>query len=140
MRTASLFVDTSGWMAQLSETETHHDQADQELRQAISDPRIAIYTTDHVIAELVALMSARRIPRQQILNDVGNIIYGSRITKLYTDQSLFLEAWELLRQRPDKGWSLADAISLLHMQRFGVTEVLTNDHHFEQAGFVRLLK
>ncbi len=85
-------------------------------------------------------MSARRIPRQQILNDVGNIIYGSRITKLYTDQSLFLEAWELLRQRPDKGWSLADAISLLHMQRFGVTEVLTNDHHFEQAGFVRLLK
>ena len=75
MRTTSLFVDASGWMAQLSETETYHDQADQELRQALNDSRIVIYTTDHVIAELVALMTARRIPRQQILNDVGNIIY-----------------------------------------------------------------
>lgn len=140
MRTTSLFVDTSGWMAQLSETETYHDNADQELRQAINNPQIAIYTTDHVIAELVALMAARRIPRPQILSAVSNIISGSRITKLYTGQSLFLEAWELLQHRPDKGWSLADANSLLRMQRLGVTEVLTNDHHFEQAGFVRLLK
>jgi predicted nucleic acid-binding protein len=103
------------------------------------DLHITIYTTDQVLAELVALMTTRRFPRQQILNDVGTILRGSRITKLYTDQSLFLDAWALLTDRPDKEWSLADAILILRMQQLGVTEVLTNDHQFEQAGFVRLL-
>jgi predicted nucleic acid-binding protein len=59
--------------------------------------------------------------------------------KLFTDETLFSEAWALLQQRADKEWSLADAISILRMQRLGVSEVLTNDHHFAQAGFVRLL-
>lgn len=139
MQTTSLFVDTSGWMALLSADETYHDQADQELRQAITTPHIAIYTTDHVLAELVALMTSRRLPRQQILSDVGTILHGSRITKLYTDQTLFFEAWNLLTARPDKEWSFVDAISIRRMQQLGVTEVLTNDHHFAQAGFVRLL-
>lgn len=139
MLTHSLFVDTSGWMAHLSAEETYHDQADNELRQAILSPHIAIYTTDYVLAELVALMTARRITRQQILRDVGTILRGSRITKLFTDQALFLEAWDMLINRPDKEWSLADAISIRRMQQLGVTEVLSNDHHFTQAGFVRLL-
>jgi uncharacterized protein len=139
MQTNSLFVDTSGWLAHLSVNETYHDQADKELRQAITTPHIAIYTTDHVLAVLVALMTARRIPRQQILSDLGTNLHGPRTTKLYTDQVLFLEAWDLLTARPDKEWSVANAISILRMQQLGVTEVLTNDHHFTQAGFVRLL-
>ena len=139
MQTNSLFVDTSGWMAQLSADETYHDQADQELRQAVNNLQVAIYTTDHVLAELIALMTSRHVPRQQILSDVSILIHGTRITKLYTDQSLFLEAWILLTNRPDKGWSLVDAISILRLQQLGVTEVLTNDHYFTQAGFVRFL-
>ena len=43
MRTTSLFVDTSGWMAQLSPNEMCHDQANAELRQAILDLHITIY-------------------------------------------------------------------------------------------------
>ncbi len=139
MQTNSLFVDTSGWMAHLSADESYHDQADKELRQAITHPHIAIYTTDYVLAELVALMTARRIPRQQIVSAVGTIINGSRITKLFTDQTLFFEAWNLLTTRQDKDWSLADALSIYRMQQLGVTEALTNDHHFAQAGFIRLL-
>lgn len=73
------------------------------------------------------------------MSDVGAILRGSRITKLYTDEALFLEAWNLLTSRPDKEWSLADAVSMLQMRRYSVTEALTNDHHFTQAGFVRLL-
>jgi predicted nucleic acid-binding protein len=46
----------------------------------------------------------------------------------------------VLRQRPDKQWSLCDAISFLLMSQHGIQDALTTDHHFEQAGFVRLLK
>src|SRR5439155_1580181 len=34
----------------------------------------------------------------------------------------------------------ADAVTFLLMTQFGETEALTTDHHFEQAGFIRLLE
>jgi len=42
--------------------------------------------------------------------------------------------------RPDKDWSLTDCISFVVMKERGLTGALTADHHFEQAGFVALLK
>ena len=47
---------------------------------------------------------------------------------------------ELFGQRPDKNWSLTDCTSFVDMQRERLVEALTGDHHFEQAGFVALLK
>jgi hypothetical protein len=46
----------------------------------------------------------------------------------------------LYRQRADKDWSLTDCISFVVMRQRGLTEALTGDHHFEQAGFVALLR
>jgi predicted nucleic acid-binding protein len=37
-------------------------------------------------------------------------------------------------------WSLVDCASFVVMRQQGIVEALTTDHHFEQAGFVRLLK
>ena len=52
-----------------------------------------------------------------------------------------MEEWlQLYAQRLDKKWSLTDCISFAVMQRNSLTEALTGDHHFEQAGFVALLK
>lgn len=47
---------------------------------------------------------------------------------------------DLFEQRPDKEWSLVDCISFGVMQDEKLTEALTGDRHFEQAGFVALLK
>jgi predicted nucleic acid-binding protein len=46
----------------------------------------------------------------------------------------------LHRERPDKEWSLTDCISFVAMREHGIWEALTGDHHFEQGGFVALLK
>jgi predicted nucleic acid-binding protein len=46
----------------------------------------------------------------------------------------------LYRGRPDKEWSLTDCISFVVMGERSLTEALTSDHHFEQAGFTALLK
>ena len=45
----------------------------------------------------------------------------------------------LYRERPDKEWPLTDCISFVLMQDQGLTESLTADHHFVQAGFKALL-
>jgi hypothetical protein len=55
-------------------------------------------------------------------------------------EQLMHEGLDLYRQRLDKSWSLTDCISFVVMWREGITEALTGDHHFEQAGFVALLK
>jgi predicted nucleic acid-binding protein len=47
---------------------------------------------------------------------------------------------QLFAARLDKHWSLTDGVSFVVMQREGITDALTGDHHFEQAGFRALLK
>jgi predicted nucleic acid-binding protein len=47
---------------------------------------------------------------------------------------------DLYASRFDKAWSLTDCISFVVMEQQGIREALTGDHHFEQAGFVALLK
>jgi predicted nucleic acid-binding protein len=54
--------------------------------------------------------------------------------------ALFLSGLELYRQRLDKGYSLTDCISMRIMGRDGLTDVLTNDRHFEQEGFRALFR
>lgn len=46
---------------------------------------------------------------------------------------------ELYEARSDKDWSLTDCTSFIVMQDRGLTDALTGDHHFEQAGFRPLL-
>jgi predicted nucleic acid-binding protein len=50
------------------------------------------------------------------------------------------QTWELLKSRLDKNWSLVDCSSFVIMQKERISQALTSDHHFEQAGFIRLLE
>lgn len=47
---------------------------------------------------------------------------------------------QLYKRRLDKEWSLVDCVNFVVMTRRSITEALTTDHHFEQAGFFRMLK
>jgi predicted nucleic acid-binding protein len=53
---------------------------------------------------------------------------------------LFQEGVDLYNQRGDKEWSLTDCISFVVMHKEAISDALTGDHHFEQAGFLALLK
>jgi hypothetical protein len=48
-------------------------------------------------------------------------------------------AFALYATRRDKSWSLTDCLSFRVMQERKLTDALTADHHFEQAGFRALL-
>jgi predicted nucleic acid-binding protein len=49
-------------------------------------------------------------------------------------------ALEMYHEHADKEWTLTDCVSFIVMRERELTEALTQDHHFEQAGFVALLK
>jgi len=54
--------------------------------------------------------------------------------------SLYRLAFSLFKQREDKEWGLVDCISFIVMQERGITDALTADAHFQQAGFRALLR
>ena len=55
------------------------------------------------------------------------------------DPDLCEAAVDLYASRPDKEWGVVDCFSFEVMRIRGITEALTADHHFEQAGLVALL-
>jgi predicted nucleic acid-binding protein len=63
-----------------------------------------------------------------------------RVTIVPAAQDLFEQGIELFAKRPDKEWSLTDCISFIVMQEYELTDAVTADHHFEQAGFRILLE
>ena len=53
--------------------------------------------------------------------------------------ALLAAAIALYSERIDKDWGMTDCLSFVIMQQQGVTEPLTADRHFVQAGFEALL-
>ncbi len=134
-----LFVDTSGWAEVLDRTLNDHARALTLITQAVASGRRLI-TTSSILSELTALFnSPLRIPKAQQIQLVRDLRNDRTIEIVFIDESLDLDAWNLWETRPDKTWSLVDCASFVVMQRERLTEAITADHHFEQAGFVRLL-
>lgn len=98
------------------------------------------FTHDYIIAKYVALANARRFPRSAVLAFVVDLLDSPDIETVWVDQPLHRAAVELLMVRQDKTYSLCDAVSFVLMRQRGVADALTTDRHFEQEGFVRLLR
>jgi uncharacterized protein len=55
-------------------------------------------------------------------------------------RELLDRALDLYHQHSDKQWTLTDCVSFVTMRGPGISDALTEDHHFEQAGFTVLFK
>jgi len=129
-----MFLDTSGLLCLHHRAEPLHKTA-VELFDAAGEKLVHSY----ILAEFIALANARGLPRQEALAFAADIQDSFEVTVIYVDEILHRTALALLQARLDKTWSLCDAVSFILMERFGVVESLTTDHHFEQAGFRCLL-
>ena len=80
-------------------------------------------------------------PRRQAFRQVVEDIDANRTNLIVpANAETFEKGVEFYHARADKQWSLTDCISFIVMSEEGITEALTADHHFEQAGFIALLK
>lgn len=134
------FADTSGWGNLIDPAENFHALAAQ-LYDARRRQGFVALTTNYIIAELVALLTnPLRIPRQTIITFIEGLRSSPYVEIVHVDETLDAAAWRLLKARADKSWSLADCASFVLMKQRGMTDAFTTDHHFEQAGFIRLLQ
>ncbi|TVP60190.1 MAG: PIN domain-containing protein [Nodularia sp. (in: Bacteria)] len=135
-----VFIDTSGWANLFVFTEYYHQQAKQWFEEARRQ-NLEMITTNYIVIELVALLnSPLRVPRSQLFKYVDAVRNAPYISLIHVDAAIDTAAWKLVKTREDKTWSLVDSTSFIVMQQFGIQQALTTDHHFEQAGFIRLLK
>ena len=133
--TRVVFGDTFYFLAFLNEKDAHQERA-ATLTNSL---RGQIVTTAWVMTELA----------DGLADTSGRALFRPFLARFQSDprgvvipfsQELFERGADLYDRRPDKEWSLTDCISFIVMQDHGITEALTGDHHFEQAGFVALLK
>jgi predicted nucleic acid-binding protein len=136
----SPFADTSGWGCLIDATQKHHALAAAIYRN-VRQQQARLITTNYIITELAALMSSPlHLPRPSIIAFLEGIKTSPYVEVIHVDQILDDQAWRLYQQRTDKDWSLVDCASFVLMKQRSIAEALTTDHHFEQAGFLRLLK
>jgi predicted nucleic acid-binding protein len=136
----SFFVDTSGWAAFFDRRQSFHFRAKQLLQSAWVRSQNVV-SSNYVLAELTGLLtSPMRVAKPVQVQYLQIIRQHPRVVVVHIDPALDAAAWNLWQARPDKDWTVVDCASFIVMQQQRLTEALSTDHHFEQAGFVRLLK
>lgn len=100
-----------------------------------------LYTVDEVLTEYLTFYStARPHVREGAANTVRDVLRDPHITVVEQSRTSFLNALALYESRLDKHYSLVDCVSMQAMRHEGLTEILSNDHHFVQEGFQILFR
>jgi predicted nucleic acid-binding protein len=98
-----------------------------------------VLTTDFVLVEFGNYLF--RIKDRPFLEPVlHNIRTNPQYEIVPASRELLQRGIDRFIARTDKEWSLTDCISFVVMEGRGVTETLTSDADFAQAGFAALLK
>jgi hypothetical protein len=129
-----VFADASYYVALLSPRDQHH----QDALRVSGTLRRPIVVSEFVLIELTnALASVESRGRAVAL--WPHLRNDPLVTIVPASTELVAQALDLYARRPDKEWSLTDCTSFVVMEQLGLTDALTADHHFRQAGFSALL-
>jgi hypothetical protein len=133
-----LFADTVYWIALTNSFDQYHARA-VEVSSALGNCRLV--TTEAVLTEFLNALADKgpRI-RAAAVEMVEAIRSNSHVTVVPQSRRTFSRSVAFYKARPDKGYSLTDCGSMLLMRERHLSEALTTDRHFEQEGFVALLR
>jgi predicted nucleic acid-binding protein len=116
------------------------DAGDQGHKRAVAwslEARGKMVTTRSVLTEAANSLSAPRL-RAVTYGFLRSLETARQVRIVGDSDSLYDRGLTLYGTRADKAWSLTDCISFLVMSDEGLSEALTGDHHFHEAGFTAL--
>jgi len=129
-----LFADTSFYVAVVSQRDALHDRA----MDAMKEFQGRIVTTEYVLVEVGNWLAATgERPTFVLLNQKAHS--DPKTLVIAADRGLYDAGVNLYASRLDKQWSVTDCISFVVMRQYRLTEALTADRHFQQAGFKAVL-
>ena len=126
-----IFVDTSFILALINERDQYHDQAETFSHKF---EKSSLITTDAVLLEIGNAMA--KDFREEAVALIKVLRSSQRVKVEEIDERLFEKGLEVYEKYHDKTWGLVDCISFVVMQENSITEVLTFDRDFTEAGFI----
>lgn len=131
-----VFVDTWGWMALGHRRDPRHSDV-KAFYQGLRDQRVAVYTSDYVLDEVITLLF-RRESFSEAISFAEGIFAAAALGHLFVERvtsDRFASAWELRKRFHDKPRvSFTDLTSMAIMHERGISQVLTEDEHFILVG------
>ena len=134
---SEVFLDSSYAIALSAANDEHHRRA-LDLAEHLEAAGTRFVTTYAVLLEIGNTLAKVRYRRAAaaLLRSLGA---DPHVEIVALTPELFSRGFRLYADRMDKRWGLTDCISFIVMQERDITEALTADEHFRQAGFVPLL-
>lgn len=129
-----IFMDTAFLIAVIDTSDKYHDIA-VECYKNLVELKWSIITTEAILVELgngLSKLKWREIAHKWITSIKGSKTIF-RVIPITTE--LLNKAISIYGERLDKEWGLTDCISFIVMKDLNLTNALTTDHHFEQAGY-----
>jgi uncharacterized protein len=127
-----IFLDTAYVNALVNTRDQWHDAAVQWQRKLSAEKR-RLVTTEFVLVEIADGLAAVRF-RGQAVQVIATLQASTLVEIIPASSQLFTAALELYRSRGDKDWGLTDCASFVVISERGLSEALTTDDHFRQAG------
>ena len=126
----TFFADAFFYVALINRHDEYHSRVIKWVEGFVGN----IVTTQWVLIEVADAFAGSQMRRN--LRGIFNKLENNSCTKIVASSpEYFTRGLALYDARPDKEWSLTDCISFVVMTDEGLTDALTGDHHFEQAGF-----
>ena len=133
--TNQIFADTAFFLALINKRDQYHQEANRVGKAVKGRPWL---TTSGVLLEVGNTLS--RTHKHEAADTIDQVLTSSDVEVVHLTPQLLNQALSLYRSHADKIWGLVDCISFVVMQEHGVTEALTSDRHFGQAGFAVLMQ
>jgi len=133
-----LFLDTAFAVALSVTTDKYHQRAKNiAMEMKANDSRMV--TTRAVILEIGNALSKLRY-RNAAIQLLESLERDPSVEIISLTEQMYNQAFSLFRSRRDKEWGITDCISFVVMKERNITDALTTDEHFEQAGFKVMLR
>jgi len=133
-----VFVDTSYVIALFVRQDQHHVTA-QALAARMARARTRFVTTQAVLLEIGNALAKQRY-RAAALQILQALESDPATQVVPMSDVLYGRGRDLYEARADQEWGLTDCLSFVVMRELGLTDALTADRHFEQAGYHALLQ
>jgi uncharacterized protein len=130
-----ILLDTLFVVALINQRDQYHQQASELADSLETHPLI---TTDAVLLEIGNALA--RNYKDEAVEIIEHFLTSDEVEIIRLTPELFSQAFALYKTHQDKAWGLVDCISFVVMKQAGITQALTFDQHFVQAGFQALMR
>ena len=132
-----IFADSVYWIALINPADQWFENS-QIVSATLTETQII--TTGEVLTETLNYYAeGGEYKRKAVTTLIRSILLNVDIEIIPSSPDSFLDGLTFYEVRRDKGYSLTNCISMNVMRERNISEILTNDDHFEQEGFRILL-